>query len=103
LFQIPSTVVHSFEKRDYVIKELLETEKNYVDVLASLIKHFMKPLSNLLRKEDKEFIFGGIKVISSSHRNKLRKKQNVSLLSYVCFCKRLQLISMVELRGGSNM
>jgi len=67
LFQIPSTVVHSFEKRDYVIKELLETEKNYVDVLGSLQKYFMKPLSNLLRPEDMKVIFGGIKVVSSSH------------------------------------
>jgi len=73
LFQIPSTVVHSFEKRDYVIKELLETEKNYVDVLASLQRHFMKPLSNLLREEDMKIIFGGIKVVSSSH--KLRKNK----------------------------
>lgn len=67
LFQIPSTVVHSFEKRDYVINELQETEKNYVDVLASLRTHFMKPLSILLREEDMKIIFRGIKVVSSSH------------------------------------
>jgi len=65
--QIPSTVVHSFEKRDYVIKELLETEKNYVDVLASLQRHFMKPLSNLLREEDMKVIFGGIKELCEIH------------------------------------
>jgi RhoGEF domain. len=55
------------EKRDYVINELVETEKNYVDVLASLLRNFMKPLSNLLREEDMKVIFGGIKVVSSSH------------------------------------
>jgi len=65
--QIPSTVVHSFEKRDYVIKELLETEKNYVDVLGSLQKYFMKPLSNLLRPEDMKVIFGGIKELYEIH------------------------------------
>jgi len=65
--QIPSAVVHSFEKRDYVIKELLETEKNYVDVLASLQRHFMKPLSNMLREEDMKVIFGGIKELCEIH------------------------------------
>ena len=83
LFQIPSTVVHSFEKRDYVIKELLETEKNYVDVLESLQKHFMKPLSNLLVEEDMKVIFGGIKVVSSSYWNKLTK--NKMLVYWIVF------------------
>ena len=75
--------MQSLEKRDYVIKELLETEKNYVDVLASLQKHFMKPLSIFLREEDMKIIFRGIKVVSSSHWNKLRK--NKILVNWVVF------------------
>lgn len=62
MFQGPSTIPHSFEKRDYVIKELVETEKNYVDVLTTLHRCFMRQLNNLLREEDMKVIFGGIKV-----------------------------------------
>ncbi|PSN30254.1 hypothetical protein C0J52_26422 [Blattella germanica] len=74
--QIPSTVAHSFEKRDYVIKELVETEKNYVDVLTTLHRCFMRPLNNLLREEDMKVIFGGIKELSEIHagfHSQLRK------------------------------
>ncbi|XP_069695874.1 protein vav isoform X2 [Periplaneta americana] len=74
--QIPSTIAHSFEKRDYVIKELVETEKNYVDVLTTLHRCFMRPLNNLLREEDMKVIFGGIKELSEIHagfHSQLRK------------------------------
>ncbi|KOB75706.1 putative rho guanine nucleotide exchange factor vav3 [Operophtera brumata] len=46
----------SLEKRDYVIRELVDTECNYVDVLSKIIKHFLRPLelheihSGLLRQ-----------------------------------------------------
>lgn len=55
-------VVPSIEKRDYVINELIETEKNYVDVLNTLQKSFMRPLVNILPKDDFDIIFKGIKV-----------------------------------------
>ncbi|PNF32490.1 Protein vav [Cryptotermes secundus] len=74
--QITSTIAHSFEKRDYVIKELVETEKNYVDVLSTLLRCFMRPLNNLLREEDMKVIFGGIKELSEIHagfHSQLRK------------------------------
>ncbi|XP_069695880.1 protein vav isoform X6 [Periplaneta americana] len=74
--EIPSTIAHSFEKRDYVIKELVETEKNYVDVLTTLHRCFMRPLNNLLREEDMKVIFGGIKELSEIHagfHSQLRK------------------------------
>ncbi|KAG6801915.1 protein vav isoform X1 [Apis mellifera caucasica] len=45
------------EKRDYVIQELVETERNYSDVLNSLLKYFARPLSSLLRPEDSTRIF----------------------------------------------
>ncbi|XP_021933195.1 protein vav isoform X2 [Zootermopsis nevadensis] len=74
--QGPSTIPHSFEKRDYVIKELVETEKNYVDVLTTLHRCFMRQLNNLLREEDMKVIFGGIKELSEIHadfHSQLRK------------------------------
>lgn len=50
------------EKRDHVIKELLDTEKNYVDVLKTLKFQFMKPLSNMLKQEVLNIIFKDIPV-----------------------------------------
>jgi hypothetical protein len=32
------------EKRDSIVKELLETEKNYVEKLSHIVKYFEKPL-----------------------------------------------------------
>lgn len=60
--QIPVTIVPSIEKRDYVINELIETEKNYVDVLNTLQKSFMRPLVNIITEDDYAVIFFGIKV-----------------------------------------
>jgi len=63
LYQLPSThVVSLLERRDYVINELVETERNYVDVLNGLQKHFMKPMAGFLSDEDYHTIFFGIKV-----------------------------------------
>ena len=35
------------EQRDWVIKELIETEGSYVDVLNMLRKHFIRPISTM--------------------------------------------------------
>lgn len=51
------------EKRDFVIKELLDTEKNYVQVLAKLKRNFMKPLCKQMKPEDHERVFYKISVI----------------------------------------
>lgn len=50
------------EKRDHVIKELLDTEKNYVEVLKTLKFSFMKPLSYMLKPESLNIIFKDIPV-----------------------------------------
>lgn len=55
------------EKRDYVINELVETEKNYVDVLQTLLKCFIKPLSKIMKDNDLCTIFKGIKVIIQNY------------------------------------
>lgn len=58
LFQQQQT----FEKRDFVIRELLDTEKNYVEVLHKLKKNFMNPLMNLMAPDDFEVVFYKISV-----------------------------------------
>ncbi|KAF4524791.1 hypothetical protein B566_EDAN010165 [Ephemera danica] len=60
----------SLEKRDYVIRELVETEKNYLDVLDSVQKHFMKPLKwpTYFREEEYMFIFGKIIELIDVHK-----------------------------------
>ncbi|KAG8284415.1 Guanine nucleotide exchange factor vav2 [Homalodisca vitripennis] len=73
--QLP-TASHSLEKRDYVINELVETEKNYVDVLATLQRCFMRPLGSILKDEDNRIIFMGIKELCEIHagfHSQLRK------------------------------
>ncbi|XP_024086267.1 protein vav isoform X2 [Cimex lectularius] len=63
----PTTINHSFEKRDYVINELVETEKNYIDVLNTLLKHFIRPLTSIIKDDDMKTIFGGIKELYEIH------------------------------------
>lgn len=55
------------EKRDYVVQELVETERNYSEVLSSLLRHFARPLSAHLKVEDLSRIFFGIKELSEIH------------------------------------
>lgn len=74
--QIPSAISHSLEKRDYVINELVETEKNYVDVLSTLNRCFLRPLANALKEDDFRIIFFGIKELCEIHagfHSQLRK------------------------------
>lgn len=47
---------------------MIETEKNYVDVLQTLIQCFMKPLSKVMKQNDFRTIFKGIEV-----KNKWKK------------------------------
>ncbi|CAG9856236.1 unnamed protein product [Phyllotreta striolata] len=55
------------EKRDFVIKELLETEKNYVDVLEKLRKNFIMPLANQMRSDHHSCIFYKLKELKEVH------------------------------------
>lgn len=74
------------EKRDYVIQELVETERNYSEVLSSLLRHFARPLSSLLRPEDSIRIFFGIKELSEIHvgfYSQLRKARSGTALAQV--------------------
>ncbi|EEB17268.1 protein vav, putative [Pediculus humanus corporis] len=67
LQQIPSALPASLEKRDYVINELIETERNYLDVLGGLQRSFMRPLASIIREEDFKIIFAHIKELYEIH------------------------------------
>ena len=54
------------EKRDFILKELLETESNYVEVLNMLRKHFIRPIVSI-KEADKKIIFMNIKELGESH------------------------------------
>ncbi|KAJ8931541.1 hypothetical protein NQ314_015530 [Rhamnusium bicolor] len=57
----------TFEKRDFVIKELLDTENNYVDVLSKLRNNFMQPLINQMKPEEHSTVFFKIKELGDIH------------------------------------
>ncbi|XP_011871795.1 PREDICTED: protein vav isoform X2 [Vollenhovia emeryi] len=81
-----SGAISGGEKRDYVIQELVETERNYTEVLSSLLRHFARPLSSLLRSDDSAHIFFGIKELSEIHvgfHSQLRKARNGAALAQV--------------------
>ncbi|CAM1314468.1 VAV2 (predicted) [Pycnogonum litorale] len=71
-FRRSSSQVHSaplapVEKRDFCIKELVETEKNYVEALNMIIKYFMRPLKTVIRPEDRKIIFTHITYFAEIH------------------------------------
>ncbi|KAF7997725.1 hypothetical protein HCN44_009123 [Aphidius gifuensis] len=74
------------EKRDYVVQELVETERNYSEVLSSLLRHFARPLSLHLRPEESSKIFFGIKELAEIHagfHSQLRKAKSGAELGQV--------------------
>ncbi|XP_076314023.1 protein vav-like isoform X2 [Tachypleus tridentatus] len=67
LNEIPVPTSAPVEKRDYCIKELVETEKNYIEALNMIIKHFMRPLKSALKEEERKIIFLNIKELCEIH------------------------------------
>lgn len=67
LMQIPVVPSVPMEKRDYCIKELVETEKNYIEALNMIIRHFMHPLKSVIKPEDRKIIFIHIKDLAKIH------------------------------------
>lgn len=68
-----SSLTVSFEQRDFVIRELLDTEANYLDVLNALKYKFMQPLEKLLSKEEIKIIFNKIKELADVHNKFLER------------------------------
>ncbi|XP_052720659.1 guanine nucleotide exchange factor VAV2-like isoform X7 [Crassostrea angulata] len=54
-------------KRDYCIKELHDTEKNYVDALRMIHLKFNKPLKDIISKADRDVIFAHIEKLLDVH------------------------------------
>ena len=54
------------DKYDYCLKELLETEANYVDVLNMLRRNFIRTISKM-KDSDKKTIFMNIKELGEVH------------------------------------
>ncbi|XP_065564856.1 protein vav-like isoform X3 [Artemia franciscana] len=66
-FKAPIFPVQPVEKRDYSIRELVETEKNFIEALNLVKRYFVRPLSTMLSEDDKKTIFFGIKEIAEIH------------------------------------
>jgi len=64
----PAATRAPLEKRDYCLKELLETEANYVSVLEMLREKFMEPLRPLLGPENTAAIFQGTQDLEEIHK-----------------------------------
>ncbi|XP_046365888.1 guanine nucleotide exchange factor VAV2-like isoform X3 [Haliotis rufescens] len=56
-------------KRDHCIKEMLDTEKNYVDALTMVNQHFIKPLHAFIATQDREVVFAHIEELLIVHRS----------------------------------
>ncbi|XP_037938230.1 protein vav isoform X2 [Teleopsis dalmanni] len=67
------TSATSFEQRDYVIRELIDTESNYLDVLNALKTKFMTPLERYLNPDEIKKIFPRIKDLAEIHTKFLDK------------------------------
>uniref|UniRef100_A0A6B2EJZ5 Putative rho guanine nucleotide exchange factor vav3 n=1 Tax=Phlebotomus kandelakii TaxID=1109342 RepID=A0A6B2EJZ5_9DIPT len=63
----------SFEQRDFVIRELVDTESNYLDVLNALRYKFMQPMEKVLSKEDIKLIFPKVRELADIHTKFLEK------------------------------
>ncbi|KAK9874864.1 hypothetical protein WA026_005680 [Henosepilachna vigintioctopunctata] len=59
----------TMEKRDFVIKELVDTENNYVDVLSKLTNNFVMRLVTYMRPQDHEIIFYKISELYDVHQD----------------------------------
>ncbi|KAK7505039.1 hypothetical protein BaRGS_00003609, partial [Batillaria attramentaria] len=55
-------------KRDHCIKELIDTEKNYVDVLQMIVTHFIKPLRGIIPSTEFDVIFAHIEPLLEVHK-----------------------------------
>ena len=56
------------DKRDYCLRELVDTEKNYIDALNMIIRHFVRPLKDVFPPKERRSIFLHIKDLSETHR-----------------------------------
>lgn len=65
---MPSKASLALEKRDYCLKELLETERNYVEALHMIQSYFVRPLKCCMRPDDRSIVFGQLGQLAELHR-----------------------------------
>ena len=61
------------DKRGYMIDEIFETEKNYVQVLEILISHFLDKLKPILTIQDIKDVFQNIEELKNVHEKLLQR------------------------------
>ena len=55
------------QKRDHVIKELVDTERNYVEALNMMLRKFYAPLRPVLSPDDHSIIFMNLQELANVH------------------------------------
>nr|CAG4649071.1 EOG090X00I4 [Scapholeberis mucronata] len=55
------------DQREYSIRELVESEKRYIEALGMIKSNFIRPLSAVLRDDEKKCIFLGIEKLHEIH------------------------------------
>ncbi|XP_064616127.1 guanine nucleotide exchange factor VAV2-like isoform X2 [Liolophura sinensis] len=63
----PPLEAKTLTKKEMCIKELVDTEKNYVSALEMIVTHFIKALRNVMRDADRDIIFAYIEELYSVH------------------------------------
>lgn len=64
---MPATIWPTGDRRECCIKELVETEKNYIEALNMIVRHFARPLRNIMNSNDWRTIFFGIESLAGVH------------------------------------
>lgn len=62
-----SMKVSKMTKREYCLREIVDTEKNHIKVLQMVIEQFKKPLSLKLSKKNVDVLFNGIDDLHEIH------------------------------------
>jgi guanine nucleotide exchange factor VAV len=90
VLRTPHEIQPTSEKRDFVIKELLDTEKNYVEVLAKLKRNYMKPHCSQMKPQHHETLYYKINEmhdIHSSFYHELKKFRDPTVKLSLTFMK----------------
>lgn len=61
------------DKRGYLIDEIFETEKNYVQMLETIIDHFLEKLKPILNHHDIKIVFQNIEELKKIHEKLLQR------------------------------
>lgn len=74
----------SFEQRDFVIRELIDTEANYLEVLHALKMKFMVPMEKHLSHDEIRIIFPKIRELFEIHGKFLERLRDAVRASAKC-------------------